>query len=286
MANLSDIKRRIKSVKNTQQITKAMKMVSAAKLRRAQEDITAARPYAEKMTEMISSLSSKVPPGSHPLFSSEETGKSEVIIIASDRGLCGGFNSTVFRNAQRFLEENKDMDVALNLLGRRSIDFFKRRGGNEINKKHENGNKRPEFSSAASIAGNIIDRYLAEDGLESVYLVYSKFQSAMVQIPTVQKILPMETPETGEDDFSDMIFEPSASGVLDSLLPKYVEVQIFKAMLESAASEHGARMTSMDSASKNASSMIKSLQLIYNRARQAAITKELMEIIGGSEALK
>ncbi len=286
MAALSDIKRRIKSVKNTQQITKAMKMVSAAKLRRAQEDIAAARPYADKMSEMIASLAGKVSGDSHPLFSKEATGKSEIIVIASDRGLCGGFNSGLFRVAERFLVENNDSEISLDLIGKRSIEYFKRRDAGEVKAALPIGNKRPDYELAASIASGIIDNYLSDGGTDEVYIVYSEFQSALVQTPTIKKILPMEPPEEEEAEQSQLLFEPSPEGVLDSLLPKYVEVEIFRALLESAASEHGARMTSMDSASKNASSMIDSLTLQYNRARQASITKELMEIIGGAEAIQ
>ncbi|MEE8573867.1 MAG: ATP synthase F1 subunit gamma [Thermodesulfobacteriota bacterium] len=286
MANLSDIKRRIKSVKNTQQITKAMKMVSAAKLRRAQENIIAARPYADKMQEMITSLSTKVPPESHPLFSSTESGKVELILITSDRGLCGGFNSGLIRKALRFIEENSDKKISLSLLGRRAVDHFKK---SEIpkTKATELGNKRPSYDFAAGIASEIISAYTAEEeGTEEVHIIYSAFQSALVQTPVVQKILPMIPPETEAEEVTELLFEPSPEGVLDSLLPRYVEVQIFRALLESSASEHGARMTAMESATSNASTMIDSLTLIYNRARQAAITGELMEIISGSEALK
>ncbi len=286
MAALSDIKRRIKSVKNTQQITKAMKMVSAAKLRRAQEDIVAARPYADKMSEMIAGLAGKISGDSHPLFSKEATGKAEIIVIASDRGLCGGFNSGLFRVAERFLAENNDSEFTLDLVGKRSIDYFKRRDAGEVKTALPIGNKRPDYALAASIAAGIIDNYLNEDGVDEVHIVYSEFQSALVQTPTIRKILPMEPPEEEETEQSQLLFEPSPEGVLDSLLPKYVEVEIFRALLESAASEHGARMTSMDSASKNASSMIDSLTLQYNRARQASITKELMEIISGAEAIQ
>ncbi len=287
MPNLSDIKRRIKSVKNTQQITKAMKMVSAAKLRKAQENIVAARPYAEKMHEMIASISSKLPAEeSHPLFSAKEEGKVEVILITSDRGLCGGFNSTLIRLADKFMTEHGDRELVFNFIGKRGGEHFKKRGIT-IKRNMPIGNKAPGYELAAEIARDIIASYkLEEEGTNEVYVVYSKFQSALVQIPTVQKILPMEPPESETEDLRELIFEPGPTEVLDSLLPKYVEGQVFRSLLESVASEHGARMTSMDSASKNASSMIDSLTLQYNRVRQAAITKELMEIISGSEALK
>jgi F-type H+-transporting ATPase subunit gamma len=287
MASLRDIKRRIKSVKNTQQITKAMKMVSAAKLRRAQENIVAARPYAEKMYEMISSISSKLPPEkSHPLFEGKEEGKTEVILITSDRGLCGGFNGSLIRLAERFIKDNSDKELVFNFIGKRGGEHFKKRDIT-INKSIPIGNKAPGYELAAEFAREIIASYQAqEEGTNEVYAIFSEFQSALVQTPAVLKILPMEPPEGEAEDQGELIFEPGPTEVLDSLLPKYVEGQIFRALLESVASEHGARMTSMDSASKNASSMIDSLTLKYNRVRQAAITKELMEIISGSEALK
>ncbi len=288
MSSLRDIKRRIKSVKNTQQITKAMKMVSAAKLRRAQENIVAARPYAEKMYEMIASISSKLPAEqSHPLFEAKEEGKTEVILITSDRGLCGGFNSTLIRLAERFIIEHAESEIVFTFIGKRGGEHFKKRDI-EIARSMPIGNKAPGYELAADIAKDIIASYgKEEDGINELYAIFSEFQSALVQTPTVLKVLPMEPPESeGDDDQRELLFEPGPTEVLDSLLPKYVEGQIFRALLESVASEHGARMTSMDSASKNASSMIDGLTLQYNRVRQAAITKELMEIIGGSEALK
>jgi F-type H+-transporting ATPase subunit gamma len=287
MASLRDIKRRIKSVKSTQQITKAMKMVSAAKLKRAQSNIVAARPYAEKMEEMISSISSKLPSDeSHPLFEAKEEGKTEVVLITSDRGLCGGFNGTLIRLTEKFIRENADKEMIFNFLGKRGGEYFKKRDV-VIAKNMPLGNKSPGYELASEIARDIIASYQRdEDNTNEVYVIYSQFQSALVQTPTVAKILPMEPPEGETDDQRELLFEPGPAEVLDSLLPKYVEGQIFRALLESAASEHGARMTSMDSASKNASSMIDSLTLKYNRVRQAAITKELMEIISGSEAVK
>jgi F-type H+-transporting ATPase subunit gamma len=286
MPSLSDIKRRIKSVKNTQQITKAMKMVSAAKLRRAQEDILAARPYADKMLEMISALSAYVSPEGHPLLKKAETNKVELVLITSDRGLCGSFNVNLLRKVERFIEENPESDVRLNILGRRAVEYFKRRPI-RVTGSRPVGTKRPEYSFAETIAGQVIASHL-KDGTGEVYLVYGVFKSALTQRPVVQKLLPVTPPEAkeGSEEKGGYLFEPSEEGVLETLLPRFVEVQIFRALLESAASEHGARMTAMDSASKSASEMIDFLTLKYNRARQAAITKELMEIIGGAEALK
>ena len=288
MANLKDIKRRIKSVKNTQQITKAMKMVSAAKLKRAQDEITAARPYAEKMLSLITSLASKTSPESHPLLSvREEVNRIGVVLITSDRGLCGGFNTQMLRTADRFLREKSGVEAQLYLVGRRGADHFKRRSAKIMHSRNV-GSARPVYADAVKIAQDVITAYLGGE-LDEVYIIYSEFKSALTQTPVVQKVLPVPPPVgAGEEEevSVEFKFEPSMEAVLAALLPKYVEVQSFRALLETSASEHGARMSSMDSASKNASSMIGSLTLKYNRIRQAAITKELMEIIGGAEALK
>ncbi len=291
MATLSDIKRRIKSVKNTQQITKAMKMVSAAKLRRAQEDIIAARPYADKIQGLVASLSKAAGPETNPLFlkpepeDGEKTPRLELVLMASDRGLCGGFNSTLIRTAERFIRENSSKEISLNLIGKRAFEHFKDR---ERVKSRALGIARPSYALAEEIATELMDGYLS-DGSDEVYMIYSEFKSAITQRPVVQKLLPITPPkeeEQGEETYEEFIFEPSQQRVLDSLLPKFVVVQVFRALLETAASEHGARMTAMDSASRNAAEMIGHLTLLFNRARQAAITKELMEIIGGAEALK
>ena len=288
MATLKDIKRRIKSVKNTQQITKAMKMVSAAKLKRAQDEITAARPYAVKMLSLITSLASKTSPESHPLLTvREDVSRIGVVLITSDRGLCGGFNTQMLRTADRFLREKSGVEAQLYLVGRRGTDHFKKRSAAIMHSRNV-GNVRPNYADAVKIAQDVITAYLAGE-LDEVYIIYSEFKSALTQTPIVQKVLPVPPPEgAGEEEEAsvEFKFEPSMEAVLAALLPKYVEVQAFRALLETAASEHGARMSSMDSASKNASSMIGSLTLKYNRIRQAAITKELMEIIGGAEALK
>jgi F-type H+-transporting ATPase subunit gamma len=286
MPSLGDIKRRIKSVKNTEQITKAMKMVSAAKLRRAQEDILAARPYADKMLELISALSADVSAEEHPLLARAETNRVELILITSDRGLCGSFNVNLLRTAERFIEENPTSEVSLNLIGRRGVDYFKRRRTRTTGSRPL-AIKRPDYAFAAAIAREVIASHLKQAPGE-VYLIYSAFRSALSQRPVVQKLLPVTPLEAteGVKESGVYLFEPSEAELLEMLLPKSVEVQVFRALLESAASEHGARMTAMDSASKNAAEMIDYLTLRYNRARQATITKELMEIIGGAEALK
>ncbi|MBI5970483.1 MAG: ATP synthase F1 subunit gamma [Deltaproteobacteria bacterium] len=293
MPSLKDIKRRIKSTKNTQQITKAMKMVSAAKLKRAQDEITAARPYAEKIQELTLSLAAKTSPESHPLLSGAGGTKIGLILMTSDRGLCGGFNTVLLRTADRFIESRGDAQttpaISLYLIGRRAMEHFKRRQYILLKSKNA-GTGRPNYSAATETAKELIGLYLNGE-LDEVHLVYSEFKSALTQRPVVHKVLPISAEKTaGKNDTEpedvEAIFEPSRDAVLKSLLPKYVETQIFRAMLESSASEHGARMTAMDSASRNAKEMIGGLTLKYNRLRQAAITKELMEIVGGAEALK
>ncbi len=291
MPGLKDIQRRIKSVKNTQQITKAMKMVAAAKLRRAQENIEAARPYAEKMAELVTSLASMSSPESHPLLAGKGGPKAGLVLVTSDRGLCGGFNTYLIRKAQDFISARDAGDVSLSITGKRAMDYFKRRDVTTIDARPATSGT-PSYESARETALKLIGLFLTGE-LDEVHIIYSQFESALTQTPVVQRLLPLapqtgEQSEKGEEDGSsvEVIYEPSVDKVLENLLPKYIEIQIYKALLESSASEHGARMTAMDSASRNASDMIGSLTLRYNRLRQAAITSELMEIISGSEALK
>lgn len=284
MPSLRDIRRRIKSVKSTQQITKAMKMVSAAKLRRAHDDIVAARPYAQKMLDIINNLASRVRPEAHPLLARRVVGKVELVVLTSDRGLCGSFNSSILRKAESHVREHTGaVDIAFTLVGKKARDYFKRKG-HTVRQERPFGSARPKYSTAAEIGREIVDSYIKETFDES-YLVYSEFKSALSQRPVIQKILPIE-PTVAEESPVEYIYEPTQEEILAEILPKYVEVQIFRALLESAASEHGARMAAMDSATKNAKEMIDALTLRFNRLRQAAITKELMEIVGGAEALK
>jgi F-type H+-transporting ATPase subunit gamma len=293
MPGLKDIQRRIKSVKNTQQITKAMKMVSAAKLRRAQENIESARPYAEKMAELVTSLASMSSPESHPLLAGKGGPRAGLVLITSDRGLCGGFNTYLIRKAQDFIDARSPGDVSLSITGKRAVDHFKKRDVKTLETRLATSGT-PSYESARETALKLIGLFLAEE-LDEVHIIYSQFESALTQTPVVQRLLPLapqDTQETEEDGSNEnggtveVIYEPSVDKVLANLLPKYIEVQLYRALLESSASEHGARMTAMDSASRNASDMIGSLTLRFNRLRQAAITSELMEIISGSEALK
>lgn len=293
MASLNDIKRRIKSVKNTQQITKAMKMVAAAKLRKAQEDILAARPYADKMFQMVGSLAGGTNADASPLLSkNSSTGKIDLILFTSDRGLCGGFNTNLIRRADAFIKTHSDKTVRVRLVGTRGNEHFKRRDF-EILSFNFMGSTRPQIGSAVEQTKDIIEDYLAGN-TEEVHILYGKFISALTQEPTLKQLFPFETEEAevkvateaGATASAGFTFEPSEEDVLETLLPKASETIIFNAMLETAASEHAARMAAMDSASKNAKEVIESLNIIYNRVRQTAITTELMEIIGGSEALK
>lgn len=290
MASLKDIKKRIGTVKNTRQITAAMKMVSAAKLRRAQDAMTAARPYADKMQEVLSSLATRDSGEEHPLLQNRGKGKALVVLVTADRGLCGGFNTNISKTAERFIRQNPEGfdSYELLLIGRKGKDYLKRRAGMKIVKVHENlvGSTQVTYPTAALLGQEIIELYQNGD-YDGVFLVYNAFQSVMAQDLTVRQLLPIKPEEvTRQEHVVDYIYEPNASEVLEQILPKNVEVQIFRALLESVASEHGARMTAMDSASKNASEMIGKLTLQYNRARQASITKELMEIISGAESVK
>ena len=290
MPSLKDIKKRIGTVKNTQQITKAMKMVSAAKLRRAQDAVVAARPYADKMHDVLSSLALREDADSHPLLAKRSKNKALVVLVTGDRGLCGGFNTNISKAAERFIRQNKEgfEGYELMIIGRKGNDYLKRRHGMEIIKVHEHlvGTGQVTYPTGALLGQEIIDLYNSDE-YDAVYLIYNAFQSAMTQVQTVTQLLPIEPREVPEGAYvSEYLYEPSIGEVLGQLLPKHIEVQIFRALLESTASEHGARMTAMDSASKNASEMIGKLTLQYNRARQAAITKELMEIISGAESIK
>jgi len=288
MANLKSIKKRIVSVKNTRQITKAMKMVSAAKLRRAQENVVAARPYAKKLSEVLQRLAQSQEGDGHPLLEKRTAEKALVILVTSDRGLCGGFNANISKAAERFIKERQGdyAEISLLTIGRKGYEFLKNR--QTIRKNYTGVLSSLNYQTAAMLAQEVIEGYLAAD-YDEVFLLYNAFRSVMSQDITLQQLLPITPPEAaGEaaEIAQEYIYEPSKGELLGELLPKYIEVTMFKAMLESIASEHGARMTAMDSASKNATEMIGKLTLVYNRARQAAITTELMEIISGAESIK
>ena len=287
MAGSRDILRRIRSVKNTQQITKAMKAVSASKLKKAQAAMLAARPYANKLMTVISSLAARAPREYHPLLAHRGERRVEFVILTSDRGLCGSFNTNVLKRAVALYAEKKaaNCDITLNVIGRKGKEYLKRRDY-DLRKEWTGISGRLNYSHAAMVAQEIIENYDKAE-VDEVYLIYNEFKSALTQTVIAEKILPIEPPEavTG-GGLGDYIYEPSPEALLDTLLPKHVEFQVYRALRESEASELGARMSAMDSASTNAREMIGKLTLKYNKARQAAITKELMEIIGGAEALK
>jgi len=285
MANLKSIRKRITSVKNTRQITKAMKMVSAAKLRRAQDKVLAARPYAEKLEEVLVRLSSSGGATDHPLALKEKSEKALLIVVSSDRGLCGGFNANICKAAEAFIRENSSRytEISLLTIGRKGYEFLRKRAA--IRKNYSNILSTLSYQEASLIGQELIAGYLADE-YDVVYLLYNAFKSVMSQDITLKQLLPIEPPQGPAEEFSpEAIYEPSKEELLAELFPKNIEVQLFHAMLESIASEHGARMTAMDSASKNASEMIAKLTLQYNRARQAVITTELMEIISGAESI-
>lgn len=286
MANLKSIRKRINSVKSTRQITKAMKMVSAAKLRRAQEKVLAARPYAEKLEEILVRLSSSGGAVDHPLARKASSEKALLIVVSSDRGLCGGFNANICKAAEAFMRENSSRYTEIRLLtiGRKGNEYLRKRAS--VLKNYSNILSTVSYQEASIIGQELIEGYLAND-YDDVYLLYNAFKSVMSQDITLKKLLPIEPPQGPEEEFHpEAIYEPSKEELLAELFPKNIEVQLFHAMLESIASEHGARMTAMDSASKNAEEMIAKLTLQYNRARQAVITTELMEIISGAESIK
>lgn len=285
MANLRDIQRRIDSVKNTEQITKAMKMVAASRLRRAQEAILSARPYAHKMLEVLSSLSLRTNPSAHPMLVTREPKKVDLLIVTSDRGLCGAFNSNIIRMADKFMAEHPDWEFSLHLVGRKAADYYKRRDVN-IRKISLNILVDVSMPHASAVGGDLVESYLGEE-FDQVFVVYNEFKSAIQQTVIVEQLLPIKPMDITEDYFPvEYSFEPSEDAILAELLPRHINVQIFRVFLESVASEHGARMTAMESASKNAGEMIDKLTLIYNRTRQAAITTELIEVVSGAEALK
>jgi F-type H+-transporting ATPase subunit gamma len=288
MATLKAIRKRIGSIRNTQQITKAMKMVSAAKLRRAQEAAVAARPYAEKMIELLKNVGARVSSEAHPLLRVREERKLHLVLFTSDRGLCGGYNANLIRAAEAFMRKNAgDKEIELTLVGRKGADYFRRRRAN-IADRHIGILATPAEELAAEIAQKLINRFAGGE-TDAVYILYSRFRSALSQVPTLEKLLPVALTEasvTAGQQPTEYLYEPGVQELLASLLPRITEVAAQRALLEAIASEHGARMTAMDSATSNASKMMGSLTLQMNRARQASITRELMEIVGTAEALK
>ncbi|MHB1407921.1 MAG: ATP synthase F1 subunit gamma [Desulfitobacteriaceae bacterium] len=281
MAGVRDIRRRIRSVRNMQQITKAMKMVAAAKLRKAQEKVVSARPYARQLQEILARLAQAQVDVSHPLLDRRPVHKVGYVLITSDRGLCGGFNANLIRMTSGILAEQAT-GKGLVTVGRKGRDFF-RRGKVEILAEFTGLGDDPSFLQAQQIARQVMDLYQKGE-FDEVHLLYTEFITAIQQRPTLMKVLPIEQPEGKLG--RQYIFEPSPEEILARLLPKYVETVVFRTLLESKASEQGARMTAMGSATDNAKDMIDRLTLQMNRARQAAITKEISEIVGGAAALE
>ena len=291
MPSLLDMRRRIKSVKNTQQITKAMKMVAAAKLKRAQDRVTAARPFARKMSEVLGGLSAKVADEfSHPLLDQRGDEKYLIVLVSADKGLAGAFNANVIKATQAFLRENESKSSEMISVGRKGRDFFKRR---DVILKDEyiglTGSGTANHADAIEIARNVIKTFTEDTSIDKVFLVYTEFKTVLSQKPVIEQILPIpriDNSEGGDAAGSDAeyIYEQPAAEIFGKLLPKQVETQLYKSMLESVASEQGSRMTAMDSASKNAGELIDSLTLNMNRIRQAAITKEIIEVVSGAAA--
>jgi F-type H+-transporting ATPase subunit gamma len=288
MPTLRDIQRRIRSVQSTQKITRAMKLVAAAKLRRAQERILAARPYATKMAELLGHLVSGAESAGHPLLDQREGPRRQIVIIAADRGLAGAFNSNILRRAGDLIRESSSAEVTLVVVGRKARDFFRRRP-HTIKRDMIGFWDRLAYSHACELADYFMQEYL-DNEVDEVYLLYNEFRSVAVQRPVRVQLLPIPQAETGDGEGAteqvDYIYEPSAAAILGDLLPRHVRMQVFRALMESLAGEYGARMTAMEAATKNAKEMIDVLSIQYNKARQEKITKELLDIVGGAEALK
>lgn len=291
MPTLKDIRIRLKGIKSTQQVTKAMKMVAAAKLRRAQDRAIQARPYAGKLKEMLASLSTKVDTSLNPLLSPrEEVNKVLVVLVTSDRGLCGGFNANIMKLAQRVIHEDYAAQhakgaVTMICAGTKGSDFFRKRGYN-VTKAYPGVFQNLDFSSAKEIAETASQMYLKGE-VDKVVLVYNEFKSVLAPNLRTEQLLPI-APEEGTEEAagSEYLYEPSPEAIIDELVPKHLNTQVWRVMLESNAAEQAARMAAMDSATENAKELIRVLNISYNRARQAAITKELSEIVAGADALK
>ncbi len=288
MPSLRDIRRKITSVKKTQQITKTMKMVAAARLRRAQERVIAARPYSRKMLSVIASLAGRVERAQHPLLAKREPKKVKLLVLTSDRGLCGAYNTNILRKAVETAKQlqAEGKEVSINIVGRKGRDFFRRRPAFTLGKVWS-GLGMIDYDKAAEVGRHIVERF-TDGEADEVYLLYNEFKSVVQQKVTLEKLLPVEPPEEADPFMAavDYLYEPSAEAILSSILPKHIEVQVFRALLESQASEVGARMSAMDAATRNAKEMIERLTLKFNKQRQAMITKEISEIVGGAEALK
>jgi F-type H+-transporting ATPase subunit gamma len=289
MASLRDIRRKIASVKKTQQITRAMQMVSAAKLQRAQDRLLTSRPYSSKLAEVIGSLALRANPERHALLQRREGPNTLVLVITTDRGLCGAFNSNVFRTATSLLAPRPESKAAIIVVGRKARDFFRRRPQFQVKSQHVDVfGRQVSFGVAQDLAKELIEAYTSpSEAVDRVVLVGNTFVSAMRQQVVSYTMLPIPLPPSPPDAvIFDYLYEPSVDGILSELLPRYVEVLIYRALLETAAAEQAARMTAMAAATDNAGELIHQLTLFYNKTRQAAITKEILEVVSGAEALK
>ena len=293
MPSLLDLRRRIRAVKSTQQITKAMKMISASKLRRAQDRVLGARPFARQMSRVLNSLASRVDPSTHPLLSAPEAlpdAKTLLLVVTADKGLCGGFNTNIVKAAGQFIAHTGGHETALGLIGRKGRDFFRRRGF-EVRIEEIGIFQRVRFADAQRIAREAIDEFTTGRAT-SVHIVYNEFKSVMQQRIVTEQLLPIPTGDIAVEGGApaaeldvDYLYEPAPQQIFDQLLPHHIEIQIYRALLESAAAEHAARMTAMDAATKNSAEIIESLTLYMNKVRQAAITREIIEVVSGAQAL-
>jgi F-type H+-transporting ATPase subunit gamma len=296
MPNLLDIRRRIKSVKNTQQITKAMKMVSAAKLKRAQDRVVTARPFANKMMEVLAELAGRTDESfHHPLLDARGNDRYLVVLITADKGLCGAFNTNLIKAATAFIREHSEKRVEILAVGRKGRDFLRRRdsmlAGEYVGLT---GKGRVDFSEALEVARDVIKRFTEDQEIDKAFIIYNEFRSVIQQRVVVEQLLPVSRAASNAEESAtpgqpltlvDYIYEQPPAEIFSRLLPRLIETQVFRALLESVASEQGARMTAMDSASKNASELIDSLTLNMNRVRQAAITNEIIEVVSGAAVL-
>ena len=291
MATLRDIKRKIDAVKKTQQITRAMNMVAASKLRTTQQQLDQFVPYATQLTEIMNRVAAGVEPEGFPLLMAhEEVVKVELISLTADRGLCGAFNTNLIAAADKFIQEKEQegLELSLTQLGRKGRDYFRRRK-RPVRVFHEGMLNNPNYGDASALGQEVIDLFLSHE-VDEVYVCYAEFINIVTQRPVIKKLLPI-APETMEEEEQEQglleyIFEPSREGVLNDLLPNYIKLQLLEVFFQTAVSEHAARMAAMDNAVNNCKEMVRDLTLVYNKARQAAITAELMDIVGGVEALK
>ena len=301
MPSLLDIRRRVRAVKSTQQITKAMKMVAASKLRRAQDRALGARPFAQQMLRVLNGLAARVDPSVHPLLSAPavRAGRALIFVVTADKGLCGSFNTNIIKMASGFVTQDPDREVAIGLVGRKGRDFFKARGF-DVRYEIVNLFARLSFADAQAVAEAAIEEFTGGQ-IDSVYLVYNEFESILQRRVVVERLLPIArlTDKTDAADAADdgvdaagpseppidYLYEPVAQQIFDDLIPHHVEVQVYRALLESAAAEHAARMIAMDAATKNSGELIDELTLYMNKVRQAAITREIIEVVSGAEAL-